>query len=74
MKRRKSLLLSKRAITLGERVAAQSGKSLSALVEEQLLALPSPETEAEEFWTGPALKPLRRCGDARSEFLRRKHG
>jgi hypothetical protein len=74
MKRRKSFLLSDEAIARGEQVAAQSGKSFSALIEERLLAIPATNGAHEEFWRGPALKPVQRPGDSRSDFLKRKHG
>lgn len=74
MQRRKILSLSDKAIARGEQIAAETGRSLSALVEAQLLAIPSVTTEHEEFWPGRALKPVKRPGDARYEFLKRKHG
>jgi len=43
-------------------------------IEEQLLAIPSANAGSEEFWPGRALKPVKRPGDARYEFLKRKHG
>lgn len=74
MKRRISLSLSAKAVARGEQIAAETGKSLSAVVEAQLLAIRSPEATMEEFWPKPALKPIRRPGDARYEYLKRKHG
>ena len=74
MKRRKSFSLSDQAIARGKQIAAESGKSLSAVIEEQLLAIPSADVEHEEFWPGHALKPVKRFGDARYAFLKRKHG
>lgn len=74
MKHRKVLSLSDKAIARGEQLAAESGKSLSAVIEEQLLAIPSVDAKSEDFWSGPALKPLRRPGDARYDVLKRKHG
>lgn len=73
MKRRKTLSLSQRAIARGEQIAAESGKTLSAVVEEQLLTIPTVGTESEEFWAGPPLKPIKRPGDPRYEYLKRKH-
>ena len=74
MKQRKSFSLSDRAIAHGERIAAETGTSLSAVIEAQLLAIPSTHAGREEFWPGRALKPVKRPGDARYEFLKRKHG
>ena len=65
MKQRKNLSLSRAAIARGEQVAAETGKSLSAVIEEQLLAIPQHGHKAEEYWPGRALKPLSRPGDAR---------
>jgi len=73
MKRRKSLSRSTRAIARGEQIAVEAGKSLSKVVEDQLLTIPSPEALHEDYWPGPALKPVRRPGDARYQFLKRKH-
>jgi hypothetical protein len=76
MKRRKTILLSEQVIARAERFAAESGKTLSSLVEEQLLTLPSINSQRdpeEDFWPGPALKPLKRSGNPRFEYLRRKH-
>ena len=74
MKRRKSFFLSDKAIARVEQIAAETGKSLAAVVEEQLLAIPSANAGPEEFWPGRALKPIKRSGDSRCEFLKRKHG
>lgn len=74
MKRRKILSLSDQAIARGEQIAAETGKSLSAVIEEHLLAIPPANSGSEEFWPGRALKPVKRSGDARFEFLKRKHG
>jgi len=74
MKQRKSFSLSDKAIARGEQIAAETGKTLSAVIEEQLLAIPSAHAGSEEFWPGRALKPVKRPGDARCEFLKRKHG
>ena len=74
MKRRKSFSLSDKAIARGEQIATESGKSLSSVIEEQLLAIPSAEAAHEEFWPGRGLKPVKRPGNSRYEFLKRKHG
>jgi hypothetical protein len=74
MKRRKTLSLSAQAIARGEEIAAEAGKSLSAVIEAQLMAIPAGGGASEEFWPGPPLKPIKRGRDARSEFLKRKHG
>lgn len=74
MKQRKSFSLSDKAIARAKQIAAETGKSLSAVIEEQLLAIPSADAKHEEFWAGHALKPVKRHGDARYEFLKRKHG
>ena len=72
MKVKKSLELDVRAVAIGERLAAQRGKSgLSALVEEQLLAMGKPEPEHYSPYHG---KPMPRPGDPRYEYLERKHG
>ncbi len=72
MKVRKNLLLDEEAVTRGERAARERRVSLSALVEKQLLSIPS-LAEEKEFWPGPPGKPLSRSGDPRHEYLRRKH-
>jgi hypothetical protein len=73
MKQRKNLTLSAKAVARGEQIAAETGKSLSAVIEEQLLAAPDPGKDSTDYWTGPALKPISRPRDARSRFLSRKH-
>ena len=50
------------------------GKSLSAVIEAQLLAAPSAGALEGDYWHGPALKPLSRPGDACGAYLKRKHG
>jgi len=74
MKARKNLYLSREAVARGERLARGSQTSLSELVEKQLLQIPEPPGTEEEFYTGPALRPLRRKNDPRSEYLTHKHG
>jgi hypothetical protein len=74
MKQRKDLLLSREAIARGEQLAQESRRSLSAVVEAQLLGAPCPGPQPEEHWPGPALKPLARPGDARARYISRKHG
>lgn len=74
MKRRKTVSLSTQAIARGERIAAEAGKTLSAVIEAQLMATPPAGDSTEEFWPGPALKPVKGGGDPRYEFLKRKHG
>ena len=74
MKRRKNLSLSPEAIARGEQIAAETGKSLSAVIEDQLLAIPAPRAAQEDYWPGPPLKPAGRRGDPRGEYLKRKHG
>ena len=56
MKRRKNLYLSPKAIARGEQIAAETGKSLSAVVEQQLLAIVAPEGTQEDYWPGRGLK------------------
>ena len=73
MKVRKNLSLSTRALAKGEQIAVESGKSLSAVIESQLLAIPAARADAEEYWSGPALKPVKRPHDPRYQFLKRKH-
>ncbi len=58
MKRRKNLSLSPKAIAREEEIAAETGKSLSWVIEQQLLAIPTPGVQAEDYWPGPALRPL----------------
>jgi hypothetical protein len=72
MKVRKNLLLDERAVARGEKAARDRNLSLSGLIEEHLLSIPNPEEE-EEFWPGPAGKPLKKAGAPRYEYLRRKH-
>ena len=74
MKRRKNLSLSSEAIARGEQIAAESGKSLSAVIEEQLMSIPISGADGEDYWRGPALRPLPRPGDRRANYLKRKHG
>ena len=74
MKQRKNLSLSPRAVARGEQIAAETGKSLSAVIEAQLLAIPALEAASEDYWPGRALKPLSRPGDPRNRYLKAKHG
>lgn len=74
MKVRKNLYLSVEAVARGERLARTSQTSLSDLVETQLLQIPEMPGTKEDFWSGLALKPLRRKNDPRAEYLSRKHG
>ena len=71
MKVRKNLLLSDEAVARGQRQATASGLSLSALVEKKLLA--GGEDAADEHYWTKALKPVARPGDARYEYLKKKH-
>ena len=73
MKARKNLYLSVEAVARGERLARTGQTSLSDLVEKQLLQIPEMPGTKEDFWNGPALKPLRRKHDPRAEYLSRKH-
>src|SRR5258706_11530688 len=57
MKRRKNLCLSPKAIARGEQLAAEKSTSLSQVIEQQLLSVPVGDAGAEEYWSGPALKP-----------------
>jgi hypothetical protein len=70
----KNLYLSVEAVARGERLAKGNQTSLSELVEKQLLQIPEVPGGNEEFWTGPALRRLRRKHDPRGEYLARKHG
>jgi hypothetical protein len=74
MKTRKNLSLSPRAVARGERLAHSRHTSLSELVEKQLLQIPDPPGDQEEFWPGPALKPAKRRNDPRGDYLSKKHG
>ncbi|HEY3761241.1 MAG TPA: hypothetical protein VGN23_05790 [Verrucomicrobiae bacterium] len=71
MKIRKNLTLSEKAIAVGEKLAALHGTSLSALVEKQILASRT-ELETEHYWPKVG-RPIPRPGDARYEYLRKKH-
>jgi hypothetical protein len=67
MKARKNLYLSVEAVARGERLAKGSQTSLAEVVERQLLQIPEVPGDNEEFWTGPALRPLRRKNDPRED-------
>ena len=72
MKLRKNLSLDARAVAAGQRLADEhENGNLSAVVEKQLLAL-AREGEAEHFsrHTGT---PVARPGEARFDYLKRKH-
>lgn len=71
MKIRKNITLSKQAIASGERAAKKRDTSLSALVERHLLSLADVPEESEHYC--PQRKPIPRPGDARYEYLLRKH-
>ncbi len=73
-KLRKNLSLSPEAVARGRQLAAEAGKSLSAVIETQLLTAPSAKNEQNDYWPGPAIKPLARTGDVRGAYLNRKHG
>jgi hypothetical protein len=74
MKQRKNLYLSREAIARGQQLALETGKTLSAIVEAQLLAVPSMVSQPDDYWPGPHLRPLARPGDPRSNYLKLKHG
>ncbi len=74
VKHRKNLYLSRAAIAKGEQLALESRQSFSAIVEAQLLTAPVKTASVEDYWPGPALKPLALPGDRRSNYLKRKHG
>ena len=71
MKVRKNITLSAEAIAAGERAARKRGASLSALVERHLLSLGNDKAEDGHYC--PRRKPVPRPGDARYEYLMRKH-
>lgn len=71
MKIRKNITLSRQAIANGERIAKKRGSSLSALVERHLLSLGREANEPEHYCSQH--KPVPRPGDARYEYLMRKH-
>ena len=71
MKIRKNITLSRQAIANGERAAKKRRASLSALVERHLLSLGNEADESEHYC--PQHKPVPRPGDARYEYLIRKH-
>lgn len=72
MKVRKHLSLDVRAVAIGERIVAQKGQGgLSELVEKTLLAMGTAEPEDFSRHHG---RPVPRPGDARYEYLVRKHG
>jgi hypothetical protein len=68
MKARENLYLPVEAVARGERLAKGSQSSLSEVVEKQLLQIPEVPGGKEEFWTGPALRPLRRKHDPRGDY------
>jgi len=72
MKTRKNLLLSKKAVARGEKLAAARHTSLSTLIERQLLAT-TEGGEIQDYWNKPT-PPIPRPGDARYEYLKKKHG
>jgi hypothetical protein len=72
MKIRKNITLSRQAIANGERLAKKRGASLSALLERHLLSLGNESEESEHYWP-EAGRPIPRPGDARYEYLRKKH-
>lgn len=74
MKRRKNLSLSAEAIARGEQIAAEKGKSLSAIIEEQLLAIVTPNGKEEDYWPAPPMKRVAKPHDPRTAYLKRKHG
>jgi hypothetical protein len=71
MKIRKNITLSKQAIASGERAAKQRGASLSALVERHLLSLANAPEASDHYCQQH--RPIPRPGDARYEYLTRKH-
>jgi hypothetical protein len=71
MKVRKNITLSAKAIAVGEKLAALHGTSLSALVEKQILS-GGAELEPDHYWSKPT-RPIPRSGDARYEYLQKKH-
>lgn len=71
MKVRKNITLSRQAILRGELAAKRRGSSLSALVERHLLSLGNEKEESEHYC--PQHQPAPRPGDARYEYLARKH-
>jgi len=73
MKLRKNLSLSTESVAKGRQLAAETGKSLSAVIEAQLLATVSTAGVGGDYGPGPPLKPLSRPRDARSACLKRKH-
>jgi hypothetical protein len=74
MKLRKNLSLSPESVARGRQLAAETGTSLSAVIEAQLLAAPSAADARDDYWPGPALKALSRPADSRGAYLKRKHG
>ena len=71
MKVRKNLLLDRRAVDAGEKlVKAGVAASLSELVEKQLQAA---GVEEDEHFSSHHGKPVPRKGDARFDYLTRKH-
>jgi hypothetical protein len=73
MKIRKNITLSRQAILRGERAAKKRGASLSALVEKHLLSLADGDASEESEHYCAQAKPIPRPGDARYEYLVRKH-
>lgn len=73
MKVRKNLYLERASVARGEALAKEQGIALSAWVEQQLAHAANVPLKEEEFWEGPALKPIRRAGDARHDYLQEHH-
>jgi hypothetical protein len=72
MKVRKNLLLNRQAVAAGEKlVKAGAAASLSELVEKQLQAA---GVEEDEHFSAHHGKPAPGKGDARFDYLTRKHG
>ena len=71
MKVRKNITLSPQAILRGERTAKQRGSNLSALIERHLLSLGEDVGESEHYCARH--RPVPRPGDARYDYLIRKH-
>jgi hypothetical protein len=70
-KQRKNLLLSRSAVSRGERAARELNLSLSGLIEKHLLSLPG-RGEEEDYWP-ETLRPVARRGEKRFDYLRDKH-
>jgi hypothetical protein len=74
MKMRKNLSPSHESLAGGGQIAADATECLSTVIGDHLAATSAAGAVFGDYWDGPSLKPLSRRGDARSAYLKRKHG